>query len=169
MNRLNSLEDLYTDQLRDLYSAEVQLVEALAIMSEAATSAELKASLMEHLDGTVDHLNRLEEIFKSYGESPRGKHCATIQGLVHECRELIHADIGPDVLDAGIIALTQKAEHYEIAGYGTLRAYAILFGDEKSEEVFRATLDEEKEFDHKLTDIAIKSINKEAHEAVMAG
>jgi ferritin-like metal-binding protein YciE len=169
MNRLNSLEELYVDLLRDLYSTEVQMVEALARMSEAATSVELKAAFAEHLDGTVDHLNRVEEVFKTLGKSPRGKHCSAVEGLVNECRELINADIAPDVLDAALIAVAQKAEHYEIAGYGTLRAYAILFGNEKSEAAFWATLEEEKEFDRKLTDIAIRSINREAREGAMAG
>lgn len=164
MNKINSLEELFIDQLRDLYSVEVQLVEALAKMSETATSPELKTAFVDHLNGTVDHLNRLEEIFKSHDASPRGKPCAAMEGLVHECRDLIREGAHPGVLDAGLIAIAQKAEHYEIAGYGTARAYASILGDARAEATLQATLDEEKEMDRKLTELAGSFVNEEANQ-----
>jgi len=162
MNNLKSLDSLYSRELRDLYSAEFHQVEALAKMAEAANSMDLKVVFAEHLDGTVDHLNRLEAIFKVRGESPRGKHCAAMEALLQECRDWIHENAGCEVLDAGLIAIAQKAEHYEIAAYGTVRTFASLLGDEKTAETLRETLCEEREVDQKLSELAIQFINQEA-------
>ena len=168
MNKINSLEELFLDQLRDLYSVEVQLVEALALMSETASCEELKKAFVEHLDGTVDHLNRLEEIFKNHDANPRGKPCAPMEGLVRECRDLIRGDVHPGVMDAGLIAIAQKAEHYEIAGYGTAKAYASLLEDRHAEKILHATLEEEKNMDRKLSLLAEGFVNKEARQAAVS-
>jgi ferritin-like metal-binding protein YciE len=159
MSRLNSLDDLFIHELRDLYSAEIQLVEALAKMSEAALSPELKAVLVEHLDGTVDQLNRLEHLFQLRCESPKGKRCSAIEGLYAECRELIEELKPSSQLDAALVALAQKAEHYEIAGYSTAVSYASILGDTKAEEALRETLEEEKEVAGKLAELVSRGLN----------
>jgi ferritin-like metal-binding protein YciE len=138
-------------ELKDLYSAEKQLVRALPKMAKASTSPELKAGFQEHLEQTKVHVDRLEQIFTMIGEKPGGKKCLGMEGLVKEGAEIIGEDFEEDVMDAALISAAQRVEHYEIAGYGTVCAYADLLGESKHAKLLRQTLDEEKETDEKLT------------------
>jgi ferritin-like metal-binding protein YciE len=160
----NALQKLYVDELKDLYSAENQLVKALPKMAKAATSEDLKAGFEEHLEQTRGHVARLEKIFKALGESPKGKKCKGMEGLIEEGSEMIQEDPGAEELDAGLIAAAQRVEHYEIAGYGCVRTYAELLGEEDAVELLEETLKEEKETDEKLTELA-GQINVEAQGA----
>jgi ferritin-like metal-binding protein YciE len=157
----NRLKHLYVEELKDLYSAESQMVKALPKMAKAATSEELRAGFEEHLEQTRRHVARLEEIFKALGESPKGKKCKGMEGLIEEGGEMIAEDLASEELDAGLIAAAQRVEHYEIAGYGCVSTYAKLLGEGAAESLLRETLEEEKETDEKLTDLA-SSINLEA-------
>lgn len=161
----NSLHDLYIHELRNLFSAEMQLVDVLAKMSEVILSAELNAVIVEHLNKTIDQLNRLDHIFKLQNQSPRGRHCAPIECLAAESRDLLREGSESEMLDAAMIAIAQKAGHFEIAGYGTAKAYAALLGDQKAEELLRISLEEEKDLDRKLTHLASQYINRSALEA----
>jgi ferritin-like metal-binding protein YciE len=156
----NTLKDLYLDELRDLYSAEQQLTKALPKMAEAAASPELRSGFEEHLEQTKNHVQRLEQMFEELGESPKGKKCRGMVGLIEEGEEI--ADTFEDeVRDAGLISAAQRVEHYEIAAYGTAREYARILGEDDASELLQETLDEEKETDKKLTELA-KNINLEA-------
>jgi ferritin-like metal-binding protein YciE len=157
----SALKELYVDELKDLYSAESQLIKALPKMAKAATSPDLKAGFEGHLKQTNKHVARLEKIFNSLGESPKGKHCKGMEGLIEEGKEMIEEDPGAEELDAGLIAAAQRVEHYEIAGYGCVRTYAKLLGQEDAAATLQETLNEEKETDSKLTGLA-ESINVEA-------
>jgi ferritin-like metal-binding protein YciE len=157
----NRLKHLYVEELKDLYSAESQMVKALPKMAKAATSEELRAGFEEHLEQTRGHVARLEEIFKALGESPKGKKCKGMEGLIKEGGEMIAEELAPEELDAGLIAAAQRVEHYEIAGYGCVSTYAKLLGEDAAESLLRQTLAEEKETDEKLTDLASR-INLEA-------
>src|SRR5688572_3187412 len=125
---MDSLRELYVDELKDLYSAEKQLVKALPKMARNATSPELQDAFTEHLVVTENQIGRLEQIFESLGASPRGKKCVGMEGLIEEAQELLEEDVQEDVLDAGLISKAQHVEHYEIAGYGTVRTYAVTLG-----------------------------------------
>ena len=157
----NRLKHLYLEELKDLYSAESQMVKALPKMAKAATSEELRAGFEEHLEQTRGHVTRLEEIFKALGEIPKGKKCKGMEGLIKEGSEMIAEDLASEELDAGLISAAQRVEHYEIAGYGCVSTYAKLLGEDAAESLLRQTLEEEKETDEKLTDLA-SSINLEA-------
>jgi ferritin-like metal-binding protein YciE len=157
----NRLKHLYVEELKDLYSAESQMVKALPKMAKAATSEELRTGFEEHLEQTRGHVTRLEEIFKGLEESPRGKKCRGMEGLIREGGEMIAEDLTPEELDAGLISAAQRVEHYEIAAYGCVSTYAKLLGEDVAESLLRQTLEEEKETDEKLTDLA-SSINLEA-------
>jgi len=157
----NRLKHLYVEELKDLYSAESQMVKALPKMAKAATSQELRAGFEEHLEQTRGQVARLEEIFKALGDSPKGKKCKGMEGLIKEGGEMIAEDLTPEELDAGLISAAQRVEHYEIAGYGCVSTYAKLLGEDVAESLLRQTLEEEKETDEKLTDLA-SSINLEA-------
>src|ERR1700676_3714613 len=159
--KANRLRHLYVEELKDLYSAENQLVKALPKMAKASTSEELRAGFEEHLDQTKEHVARLEKIFKALGESPRGKHCKGMEGLIKEGAEMIEEDPVPEELDAGLISAAQRVEHYEMAGYGCVSSYAKLLGDQEGAALLRKTLGEEKETDEKLTELA-GEINLEA-------
>lgn len=161
---LKSLRELYVDELKDLYSAENQIIKALPKMIKAASSPELKAGFEEHLEQTRGQVARLERIFKQLKESPKGKKCKGMEGLLAEGKELMEEDAEHEVLDAGLIAAAQHVEHYEIAGYGCVRTYAELLGDNNAVKLLQQTLDEEKKTDEKLTMLA-KSINLEAKKA----
>src|ERR1700745_2682350 len=126
---LSTLEDLFIDELKDLYKAETQLLEALPKMAKAASSKKLKAGFEKHLKQTEGHLDRLEQIFEELEASPRGKKCKAMEGLVAEGAEVIEEDAEPEVKDAALIAAAQRVEHYEIAGYGCVRTYAKLLGN----------------------------------------
>jgi ferritin-like metal-binding protein YciE len=159
---LDTLKDLYIEQLKDLYSAERQLVKALPKMIRATKHPELKAAFKTHLQQTEEHARRLEEICKELGVSPRGKKCVGMAGLIEEGKELIDEEPDDDVLDAGLISAAQHVEHYEIAGYGTVRTYARQLGFESQAQLLQKTLDEEGATDHLLTDLAEARINLDA-------
>ena len=126
---MDSLKDLYIDELKDLYNAENQLVKALPKMAKKASAPELKRAFQDHLEQTKGHVDRLEKIFKGLGEKPSGKTCKAMKGLVEEGAEIIKEDGDPSVLDAALIGAAQRVEHYEIAGYGVVRTFASLLGD----------------------------------------
>jgi ferritin-like metal-binding protein YciE len=161
---MTELRDLFIEELKDLYSAENQIIKALPKMIKAATSEELKAGFEEHLEQTKGHVERLEQIFSALDESPRGKKCKGMEGLLEEGKELMQEDAEAEVMDAGLIAAAQHVEHYEIAGYGCVRTYAELMGNKKAAQLLQKTLDEEKQTDQKLTELA-ESINVEAEKA----
>jgi len=150
----NSLQELYVEQLRDLYDAEHQIIKALPKMVDEATSNDLKDALTEHLEITKTQATRLERIFESSGEKAKGEKCKGMQGVIQEGSDLIGDIEDDDVRDAAIIASAQRVEHYEMAGYGTARTYATLLGDENASQLLQQTLDEEKEADQKLTALA---------------
>ena len=160
----NQLRELYVEELRDLYSAEKQLVKALPRMAKAATSSDLRSGFEDHLEQTKGHLSRLEQIFDSLDESPNGKTCKGMEGLIKEGSEMIEEDPEEEQLDAGLISAAQRVEHYEIAGYGCVRTYAQLLGDDEAVSLLEETLKEEKETDAKLTQLA-ENINVEALQA----
>lgn len=159
---LDTLKDLYVEELKDLYSAEKQLVKALPKMAKAANAPQLKEAFRTHLEQTRRHAERLEQICRELGVSPRGKKCVGMEGLIEEGSDLIKEDPDPDVLDAGLISAAQHVEHYEMAGYGTVRTYARQLGFESQADMLQQTLDEEGETDHLLTALAESGINIEA-------
>jgi ferritin-like metal-binding protein YciE len=161
-SKMATLEDLYTDLLKDLYSAEKQLVKALPKLAKNAQSPDLQKAFQEHLRQTEGHVERIERIFTDLGGSPRGKKCVGMEGLVEEGNELLQEDVEPDVLDAGLIAAAQKVEHYEIASYGTARAWAQRLGYDKAARLLQETLAEESTANEKLTRIAESHVNMEA-------
>ena len=140
----DTFEKLFVDELRDMYSAEKQLVKALPKLAKAATSPELRSALERHLDVTKEQVERLEGLFKDLGHSASGKTCKGMSGIIEEGQSILDKDFDEEVMDAGIIAAAQKAEHYEIASYGTLRAFAETRGDRKAAEVLDDILNEEK-------------------------
>jgi ferritin-like metal-binding protein YciE len=155
------LRDLYIDQLKDLYNAEIQLTKALPRMAKAATNEELKNAFQTHLEETRVHAERIEQIMQDMGEKAKGKKCKAMEGLVEEGKEALD-EFEDEVLDAALIAAAQRVEHYEIAGYGCVRTYAQLLGDEKAAQILQQTLDEEGKTDKLLTALAESSINVEA-------
>jgi ferritin-like metal-binding protein YciE len=161
--KLDSLKELYVDELKDLYSAENQLLKAIPKMAKAATSPALKKGFEKHLEETKGQVERLEQIFKALGESPKGKKCKAMEGLVEEGKEVMEEDAEPEVMDAALIAAAQRVEHYEIAGYGCVRTYAQLLGETQAAKLLQQTLDEEGKTDHALTKLAEK-INVEAED-----
>jgi ferritin-like metal-binding protein YciE len=158
---VQGLKELYIDELKDLYSAETQLVKALPKMAKASSSDELREGFEGHLEQTKGHVERLEQIFEMLGESPKGKKCAGMEGLVEEGDEVSKEDFEGNVMDAALIGAAQRVEHYEIAAYGTARALAETLGENEHVSLLEATLDEEKETDEKLTELA-KEINQDA-------
>ena len=160
---LDTLHALFVDELKDLYSAENQLLKALPRMAKGATHPDLKAAFTEHLEVTRGQVARLDTIFESLGASPKGKKCAAMEGLVEEGKELLaEEDAEPSVLDAALIGAAQRVEHYEMAGYGTVRTFARLLGFKDAEKLLQATLDEEAEADEKLTALAEAVVNPDA-------
>ena len=157
------LRDLYIDELKDLYNAENQLVKALPKMAKAASSEELKQGFEQHLEQTRGHVQRLDQIFKSLDESPKGKKCAGMEGLVKEGSEVMEEDFEGALMDAALIGAAQRVEHYEIAAYGTASEFAKLLGESEHVSLLEETLREEKETDEKLTELA-KEINPQANE-----
>src|ERR1039458_2051031 len=166
--KVNRLKHLYLEELKDLYSAENQLVKALPKMAKAASSEELRSGFEEHLGQTKEHVSRLEKIFKALGESPKGKKCKGMEGLIKEGGEMIEEDPAPEELDAGLISAAQRVEHYEMAGYGCVSAYAKLLGEDQALSLLRQTFEEEKETDEKLTELSGR-INVEAAESQETG
>ena len=152
--KLESLRDLYVEQLQDLYNAEQQLIKALPKMARAASSEELKAAFEDHLGQTRQHAQRIETIFEQMGEKAKGKKCKAMEGLVEEGGEVIKEDMDDGIKDAALIAAAQRVEHYEIAGYGCVRAYATKLGEDDAAILLSQTLQEEKAADEALNDIA---------------
>ena len=160
--KLDTLQKLYTDELRDLYNAETQLLKALPKMAKGASSQELKDAFEKHLEQTKTHVERLEEVFEKLGEKPKGKTCRAMKGLIEEGSEILAKDGDESVLDAGIIVAAQKVEHYEIAGYGSVRTFAHLLGQNEAAELLQTTLDEESETNEILNKLAETVVNPEA-------
>jgi ferritin-like metal-binding protein YciE len=162
---MDSLHDLYVDELKDLYNAENQLLKALPKMAKKASAPELQKAFADHLEVTSKQVERLVEIFEELGVSPKGKKCKAMEGLVEEGKEVIEEDGDPAVIDAALIACAQRVEHYEMAGYGCVRTFAKLLGYEEAAVLLQETLNEEGEADHKLTELAETIINMEAEAA----
>jgi len=160
--KLTSLDDLYLEMIRDLYNAEQQLTKALPKMAKAATDERLSEAFTNHLSQTETHVERLEKVFKSLGVAARGKKCAAMEGLIEEGKEALEEEMEPQVLDAALIAAAQKVEHYEIASYGTVCVWAEMLGYDDQVELLTETLNEEKETDELLTEIAESSVNAAA-------
>jgi ferritin-like metal-binding protein YciE len=152
----SKLKELYVDELKDIYSAETQLVKALPKMAKAAVSAELRNGFQEHLTQTEGHVARLEQIFEELGEKPTGKKCEGMAGLIKEGGEAAEEDYEGDVKDSALIGAAQRVEHYEIAAYGTVRAMAEKLGDEKAVQLLTQTLQDEKDTDVKLSKLSDK-------------
>ena len=159
---LATLKDLYVHELKDLYSAENQLIKALPKMAKAATNRQLAAGFNQHLQQTKQHAKRLEQVLKGQGESTRGPKCEGMEGLIAEGDKMAKEDAENEVRDAGLIAAAQRVEHYEIAGYGCARTYAQLLGDKKGARLLDTTLREEGATDKKLTKLARSVINLRA-------
>jgi ferritin-like metal-binding protein YciE len=159
--QLNTLKDLFIDQIKDLKDAENQLTKALPKMAKAASSPQLKSAFEQHLEQTQMHLQRVEQILEEVTGNTRGKKCRAMEGLIEEGSELMKEKADPEVMDAGLIAAAQKVEHYEIASYGTARTYAQLLGENRIAQSLQQILDQEGQADKKLTQIA-ESINVEA-------
>jgi ferritin-like metal-binding protein YciE len=160
--KLDTLEKLYISELRDLYSAENQLLKALPKMAKGASSPELKDAFEKHLEQTKGHVARLEELFEQLDENPKGKTCHGMKGLIEEGSEILEEDGEDSVLDAGIIVAAQKVEHYEIASYGSVRTFAQLIGNDEAARLLQSTLDEESETNEILNGLAESIVNPEA-------
>jgi len=159
----NSLNDLFLHQLEDLYDAEQRLTSALPQMAEAATSPQLKQAFHTHLDQTRTHVTRLEQVFHRIGAEPKRETCPAMKGLIKEGQEMIDAKGDSTVRDAALIAAAQRVEHYEMAGYGTVRNFAQHLGMDDVAQLLQKTLDEEGETDKLLTQLAETGINARAH------
>ena len=159
---LGSLQDLYIEELRDIYSAEKQIIKALPKMAEGANNPELKAAFEEHLQMTEEQVRRLDSIFGELEKSPSGKKCKGMEGLIEEGKEMLEEEADPDVKDAALIAAAQRVEHYEIAAYGTVRNYARQLGLTNQADLLQRTLDEEGETDKRLTSLAESGVNEQA-------
>ena len=159
---MESLRELYVEEIKDLYSAENQILKALPRMIKAASSPELKKAFTKHERQTREHAKRLERIAKELGEKPTGKKCHGMEGLIEEGKDLIKEKPAPNVLDAGLISAAQHVEHYEMAGYGTVRTWARLLGYERQAQLLQTTLDEEEQTDRDLTVLAEAFVNEQA-------
>ena len=162
MTKMKSLEDLFVHELKDLYSAEKQILKALPKMAKAASNEELKQAFELHLQETEGQVDRLEQVFEELGISSRGHKCHAMEGLIEEGKEIMESDADPEVMDAALIAAAQRVEHYEIAGYGCARTYAQQLGHNEAARLLQQTLEEEGNTDHKLTQIAMERVNQEA-------
>lgn len=162
MAKLTSLQDLLIEQLQDLYDAEHQLTDALPKMAQAAQNRELQEAFRAHLDETEGHIRRLEQVFQMVGVQAKRKSCKAMKGLIEEGSEMMEQDAEPDVQDAALIAAGNRIEHYEIAGYGTVRTFTNQLGYSEASELLYQTLDEEYEADEKLTQLANNRINQQA-------
>ena len=156
------LHKAFVDELRDAYDAEKQLLKALPKLAKAASSDELKTAFLDHLEETRGHVDRLEQVFASIDERARGKHCDGIAGIIEEGRAVMEEDFDDGTMDACLIAAGQRSEHYEMAAYGTLAAWAKAMGHTEAAELLAATLEEEKAADEKLNELAEGGINEQA-------
>jgi len=159
---IKSMDDLFLEEIKDLYDAEKQLVKALPKMAKAADSDELRQGFQEHLDQTKGHVDRLEKVFDIMGKKASGKKCEAMQGLIEEGNDVIEEIDASPLRDAALIAAAQKVEHYEIAAYGSCRTFAEILGRSDAAELLEQTLEEEKTTDEKLTELAEGMINEEA-------
>jgi len=164
--KVETLRDLYVDVLKDLYDAENKIVKALPKLAKAASSAELQQGFQEHLEQSKGHVERLEEVFQDLGVPAKRKKCKAIEDLLEEGKELMEANSHSEVLDAGLIAAAQKVEHYEIASYGSARTYAELLGEDQAVALLEQTLEEEKQTDEKLSQLATSQIDIEPKDTV---
>jgi len=162
--KLENLQQLFVKELRDLYDAENQIVDALPKMISAAHHPELKSALQQHLQVTRQQVSRLDQIFQKLNQKATGETCKGMKGVIKEGEEIVSAGGDESTVDAGIISAAQRVEHYEMAGYGTVRTYAQLLGQQETARLLQQTLDEEAEADEKLTQIA-RSVNVEAKAA----
>ena len=169
MAEAGTLHDAFLDELRDTYDAEKQLTKALPKLAKAATSAELRSAFEAHLEETRGHVDRLERVFESLDEKARGKHCDGIAGIIEEGKSIMEEDFDEATMDACLIAAGQRAEHYEMAAYGTLVAWARGMGHAQAAMLLQETLDEEKAADEKLTSLAESGINQDAADAAHPG
>jgi len=165
MSEMDSLRELYVEEIKDLYSAENQILKGLPRMIKAASHPQLKRAFTKHEVQTRKHAKRLEQIARELGEKPTGKKCVGMEGLIQEAKDLLSEKPEPNVLDAGLISAAQHVEHYEMAGYGTCRTWARLLGYDNQAALLQQTLDEEKETDLLLTQIAEQQINIDAEDA----
>lgn len=163
MKKITDIKGLLEHEIQDLYSAESQILEALPLMEKAAEDAELKKAFKTHLAQTKEQQKRLEKIAKQMGCEYKGHTCKAMKGIIEEGEEVIKMNASSEVRDAALIAAAQRVEHYEIAGYGTARHYANMLGETEVAEMLAQTLDEEKDTDELLNDMAIERINKEAN------
>jgi len=159
---LDSMQDLFLNELKDVLNAEKQLVQALPRMAKAAQSPKLQQAFTKHLRETEGHVERLERIFKSLGETARGKKCKGMEGLIEEGKEILEEEGEPEVIDAALISAAQRVEHYEIAAYGCLRTYAQLLGNTEADRLLQQTLAEEEATDKALTALGEGGINQAA-------
>jgi ferritin-like metal-binding protein YciE len=164
-----NLHELFVDEIRDLYHAEKQLTKALPKMAKNATSDELRQAIENHLEETRGQIDRLERVFEMLEERPRGKHCAGMAGIIEEASDLLEEEDEGAVLDAGIVAGAQRAEHYEMAAYGSVIAWANIMGHTDVAELLEETLNEEKAADEKLSQIAMAGINEAANAGMGEG
>jgi ferritin-like metal-binding protein YciE len=165
MAEAGTLHDAFMDELRDLYDAEKQLTKALPKLAKASTNDELRTAFESHLEETRGHVERLEEVFGSLDEKVRGKHCDGIAGIIEEGKSIMEEDFDEATMDACLIAAGQRAEHYEMAAYGTLVAWARAMGHDEAADLLQQTLDEEKAADEKLSSLAEGGVNQEAADA----
>ena len=159
---METLQELYVEEIKDLWSAEKQILKALPRMIKAATHPQLKKAFTKHEKQTRVHVTRLERICKELGESPRGKKCVGMEGLLEEGSDLIKEKPAADVLDAVLISAEQHVEHFEMAGYGTVRTWARTLGYGKQADLLQTTLDEEQQTDLDLTTLAVSAVNIDA-------
>ena len=164
MAEMGTLHDAFLDELRDSYDAEKQLTKAMPKMAKAANSPELREAIESHLEETRQQVERLEQVFESLGEKARGKHCDGIAGIIQEAQAVMQEDFDESTADACLIASAQRAEHYEMAAYGTLVAWARAMGHDEAADLLQETLDEEKAADEKLNTLAEGGINEQAAE-----
>ena len=160
--KMTSLQDLFVEELRDVYNAEKQILKALPKMARTAESTDLKEAFESHLEETQHQVERLEQVFEQMGARARGKTCAAMEGMIEEGKDLMSEDAEAEVMDAGLIGAAQKVEHYEIATYGTLVTWARQLGHSKAARLLEETLNEEKAADQKLTRIAEAWVNRQA-------
>jgi ferritin-like metal-binding protein YciE len=165
MAQAGTLHDAFIDELRDTYDAEKQLIKALPKLAKAAASTDLRAAFESHLEETRGHVERLEQVFQSLEEKPRGKHCEGIAGIIEEGKSMMEEEFDEATMDAVLIASGQRAEHYEMAAYGTLIAWAQSMGHTEAVNLLQEILEEEKAADEKLTSLAESGINQEAADA----
>ena len=165
MAQAGTLHDAFIEELRDTYDAEKQLIKALPKLAKAAASTDLRAAFEMHLEETRGHVERLEQVFESLDEKPRGKHCEGIAGIIEEGKSIMEEEFDDATMDACLIAAGQRAEHYEMAAYGTLIAWAQSMGHTEATNLLQGILDEEKAADKKLSSLAEGGINQEAADA----